>query len=58
MLKLPKYSMETQKIQKDLKLNVKLKQLNDSWQKKDERDDLILIVGDSKNKLLMFNDKL
>lgn len=50
--------METQKIPKDLKLNVKLKQLNDSWQKNVERDDLILIVGDSKNKLLMFNDKL
>lgn len=50
--------METQKNRKDLKLNVKLKQLNDSWQKKDEKDDLILIVGDSKNKLLAFNDKL
>ncbi|CAO1399812.1 unnamed protein product [Diamesa hyperborea] len=58
VLKLPKYSIETLKIRKDLRLNVKLKQLNDSWQQKDVKDDLILIVGDSKNKLLMFNDKL
>ncbi|CAO1414387.1 unnamed protein product, partial [Diamesa serratosioi] len=58
VLKLPKYSIEIQKILKELKLNVKVKQLNDNWQKKEEKDDLILIVGDSKNKLLMFNDKL